>query len=391
VKIGDFGISKMLDTVDYTQTGVGTPLYFSPEICKGEKYSYKTDMWMLGCLLYELCTLRRPFISESINALIDKIINSEPEEIVSSLYSDDLKLIIKSLLSKNPEERWGIKEIYKNGKFIKYMAKYSNETSFTKKIDFNKLKINIEEDNTTPIRFNKDKDMNYKKLTLNTATCQQPSSDRSKIFKNFKMSPRLSPNNRQLVITESNLSYLDMKVREEKVLEPTRNKSTNSLSTTSTSELRSMINIPRPMNNLMKQQRKGHLKHISINISSCQSPDNMTSTYKVENIEKIEEIEFPKSQYKLPTPTNSTNTSLFHKLNPNEIRELPKSTKHNERYDNNFIKQLFIERYGKEKFEKIYKIIINRVVSDEAVKEIVGEDNDALNYVKYLIEYYDNI
>ena len=74
VKLGDFGISKILDS-DYAQTGVGTPFYFSPEMCKGEKYGYMSDMWMLGCLIYELCTLKKPFFSDSINVLINDIIN----------------------------------------------------------------------------------------------------------------------------------------------------------------------------------------------------------------------------------------------------------------------------------------------------------------------------
>jgi len=62
VKIGDFGISKMLEnTVQLAGTSLGTPYYLSPEICLGQKYDYKSDLWMLGCVLYEMCTLRRPF------------------------------------------------------------------------------------------------------------------------------------------------------------------------------------------------------------------------------------------------------------------------------------------------------------------------------------------
>ena len=67
VKIGDFGISKVLEsTSDLAKTLLGTPYYLSPEICIGQKYDYKSDIWMLGCILYELCTLRRPFEGESI-------------------------------------------------------------------------------------------------------------------------------------------------------------------------------------------------------------------------------------------------------------------------------------------------------------------------------------
>lgn len=57
VKIGDFGISKQLNsTQDKAMTLVGTPYYLSPEVCKNEPYTYKADIWALGCVLYELCT-----------------------------------------------------------------------------------------------------------------------------------------------------------------------------------------------------------------------------------------------------------------------------------------------------------------------------------------------
>lgn len=68
VKLGDFGISKVLEsTHDFAKTSLGTPYYLSPEVCMGQRYDYKSDTWMLGCILYEMCTLRRPFEGESLN------------------------------------------------------------------------------------------------------------------------------------------------------------------------------------------------------------------------------------------------------------------------------------------------------------------------------------
>jgi len=68
VKIGDFGISKVLEnTADFAKTSLGTPYYLSPEICLGQRYDYKSDTWMLGCILYELCTFKRPFEGESLS------------------------------------------------------------------------------------------------------------------------------------------------------------------------------------------------------------------------------------------------------------------------------------------------------------------------------------
>jgi NIMA (never in mitosis gene a)-related kinase len=61
VKLADFGISKALDrTTEKALTLVGTPYYLSPEACKNEGYDNKSDVWALGCVLYELATLKVP-------------------------------------------------------------------------------------------------------------------------------------------------------------------------------------------------------------------------------------------------------------------------------------------------------------------------------------------
>ncbi|RXN36001.1 serine threonine- kinase Nek5 isoform X2 [Labeo rohita] len=51
--------------MELARTCVGTPYYLSPEICENRPYNNKTDMWSLGCVLYELCTLRHPGLRPS--------------------------------------------------------------------------------------------------------------------------------------------------------------------------------------------------------------------------------------------------------------------------------------------------------------------------------------
>ena len=59
VKLGDFGISKELNgTLDAATTVIGTPYYMSPEVYQNQPYTFKADIWALGCLLYELCTFQ---------------------------------------------------------------------------------------------------------------------------------------------------------------------------------------------------------------------------------------------------------------------------------------------------------------------------------------------
>lgn len=68
IKLGDFGIAKVFNsTKSRAQTMIGTPYYFSPEMCKGETYSYKTDIWSLGVLLYEITVLEYPFKGKNIS------------------------------------------------------------------------------------------------------------------------------------------------------------------------------------------------------------------------------------------------------------------------------------------------------------------------------------
>ncbi len=61
LKIGDFGISKFLNTGTKAETVVGTPSYLSPELCEGKPYNDKSDIWAMGCILYEIICQQKMF------------------------------------------------------------------------------------------------------------------------------------------------------------------------------------------------------------------------------------------------------------------------------------------------------------------------------------------
>lgn len=105
IKLGDFGISKVLtNTVDKARTMVGTPYYLSPEIVEGKPYSFKSDVWSLGVMLYELCTLKPPFDGASIRQLGMNIVRGSYQPLPSH-FSKELKSLVNIQLMNDPNKR----------------------------------------------------------------------------------------------------------------------------------------------------------------------------------------------------------------------------------------------------------------------------------------------
>ena len=103
IKIGDLNVSKISEMgIAFTQ--IGTPYYASPEIWMDKSYDYKSDIWSIGCIIYELCMLKPPFRGTSIKNLAKNIQKGVYEQI-NNFYSDDLKKIISMMLVLKPENR----------------------------------------------------------------------------------------------------------------------------------------------------------------------------------------------------------------------------------------------------------------------------------------------
>ncbi|CAB1418378.1 unnamed protein product [Pleuronectes platessa] len=110
VKIGDFGISKILVSKSKAYTVVGTPCYISPELCEGKPYNQKSDIWALGCVLYELASLKRAFEAANLPALVLKIMSGTFAPI-SDRYSPELRQLILHMLNLDPSKRPQLNEI----------------------------------------------------------------------------------------------------------------------------------------------------------------------------------------------------------------------------------------------------------------------------------------
>ncbi|CEP60023.1 serine/threonine protein kinase KIN3 LALA0_S01e01266g [Lachancea lanzarotensis] len=105
VKLGDFGLAKSLgSSVEFATTYVGTPYYMSPEVLMDQPYSPLSDIWSLGCVVYEMCTLHPPFQAKTYTDL-QRRIRAGKFERIPEYYSQELQLVIESCINPDLQTR----------------------------------------------------------------------------------------------------------------------------------------------------------------------------------------------------------------------------------------------------------------------------------------------
>lgn len=120
-KIGDFGFAKAINQNvsetqkqqdNYAKTYLGTPTYMSPELLTTDnaEYNEKSDIWSLGCIIYEMAALRPPFQAENELTLALKIKEGQFDRMPSQ-YSEELMRTVKWMLKVEPKQRPNVEDL----------------------------------------------------------------------------------------------------------------------------------------------------------------------------------------------------------------------------------------------------------------------------------------
>ncbi|XP_067944153.1 serine/threonine-protein kinase Nek2-like isoform X2 [Watersipora subatra] len=137
VKLGDFGVSRTLKyTMELATTFAGTPVYLSPEVVDSKPYNDKSDVWSLGCILYEMATGDLPFDATNILTLCRQIMNAPHRQLPSS-FSSEMRQLVNDMLTKSPSQRPSISQILQKPVVRTVARRFLSDREATKGVPIN--------------------------------------------------------------------------------------------------------------------------------------------------------------------------------------------------------------------------------------------------------------
>eukprot|EP00055_Hartaetosiga_balthica_P006560 m.20807 g.20807 ORF g.20807 m.20807 type:complete len:416 (+) comp5286_c0_seq2:158-1405(+) len=130
VKVGDLGIARVLDSDnDMATTLTGTPYYMSPELFSKIPYNNKSDIWSLGCCMFEVATLRKAFNAKDYDSLAMKVVRGKVCRLPQA-FPENMNNLFHSMLEVEPERRPSVGEMlqtpYVQGHLNRLMKEFSS-------------------------------------------------------------------------------------------------------------------------------------------------------------------------------------------------------------------------------------------------------------------------
>lgn len=201
VKLADMNVS-IVTANGMARTQTGTPYYASPEVWMEKPYSAKCDIWSLGCVLYEMASLRPPFVSHDLKSLKRTIISGVYKRIPAQ-YSSDLDQFIRFCLKVEPKDRLSANELLecellKNRNSLKeqlandsfhlnssgcYSSKMISKINLPRRRDFRQIKDQLPKN-----RFG---NHSVDKITENKSVCEEKEKNKENML-NFVNSTKIT-------------------------------------------------------------------------------------------------------------------------------------------------------------------------------------------------------
>ena len=357
-KIGDMNVSKIIkDKVLLTQTG--TPFYASPEVWNDNPYSYKSDLWSIGIIIYEMCALKVPFNGKNLDELYKNVCSGKIERI-SHIYSDDLWKMILMLLQVDVKKRVNCKEFLDSDLIMNKIIEMKE--NFSECVDIEKNKNSIEGTLLRTIKFKE-----YEDIKSNLPMNKNYTSEKNECNKN--------------IITNNNINniyYINYSPDYKKYF-PSKFIKNNIFTDSNNVIIHTDINVKKKLN-LRKNEIFDLLKANISNINNSNIKNNKIDNYF--NIRKHENEMLskkrPASSTRLITKNNNIIKNIFNiyknnKSNQSKEVNIYKKNNNFQNYNNN------IKKYGNN-YKKISK---NK-------KQILKNNSATNNVYSYYINNISN-